>query len=69
MYNMYAVLLTLAMHARARVIVLGLCVCMCVCVCVCVCVCLSVCLSADPFPPFFSTTAAGLSFKRGYVFR
>ena len=36
-------LLTLAVHARARVIALGLCV--GVCVCVCVCVCLSVCLS------------------------
>ena len=51
-------LLTLAAHARARVIVLGL------CVCVCVCVCLSVCLST-----VFSTTTAGLSFKRGYVLR
>ena len=40
-----------------------------VCVCrVCARACLSV-LSADPCPPFFSTTAAGLSFKRGYVFR
>ena len=55
--------LTLAAHARARVIVLGL------CVCVCVCVCVRVCLSANPCPRFFSTTATGLSFKRGYVFR
>ena len=33
--------------------------------CVCVCVCVSVC----PCLPFFSTTAAGMSFKHGYVFR
>ena len=55
------IFLTLAAHARARGIALGLCVCVCVCVCVC--------MSADPCPPFFSTTVAGLSFKRGYVFR
>ena len=55
--------LTLAAHARARVTVLGLCVCLYVCVCACVC------LSANPCPPFFSSTAAALSFKRGYVLR
>ena len=49
-------------YARARVIVLGLCVCVCVRVSV-VYVCLSVC------PTIFSTTAAALSFKRGYVLR
>ena len=38
-------------------------------VCVCACVCPSVCLSAHSCPPFFSTTAAALSFKRGYVLR
>ena len=48
-------LLTLAEHVQARVIALGLCVC--------------VCLSADSCPPFFSTTTAALSFKRGYVLR
>ena len=40
-----------------------------VCVCACVRVCLSVCLSADSCPPFFPTTAAAVSFKRGYVSR